>query len=399
LYGSDKLTLDVPDNIRLGEYDCRRRQSEYTESDFIDELSRAEKSVFDVIEADLIVVNDAYRPTPTARILDWLDKNGRLNDTVRFMIATGTHQAPSDTQLREIFGPLHDKIAGRILVHDCRREEDMVEVGRDGDDEPVLLNRHFVEAEKSVAIGSVEPHYFAGYTGGRKSIFPGVCDFETTARNHRHAVSFEAMPMKLKGNPVSENLDRLMQCVSDKTVFGIQIVGSHGGGIYSITCGGLADSYECACGLAAECFGHKVDERYDLVLAEVYPPLNLSLYQLQKSLENCQPAIADGGTVILFSPCREGIGSRAFYDLADRWQTGTLSAAESFGIHKLRRVHDIGERTNVYLYSELDDGISDRVYFKTTKYPGEIIESLAEKTDTLHAALVHDAGHTVLTMQ
>jgi len=399
LYGTDKITLDVPDNIRLDYYDCRLGESQFTIDDIIGELSNAEELMFRVSEVDLFIVNDAYRPTPTAKVLEWLEKNGRLNNSALFLVATGTHQPPTAEQLREIFGKLFDTIKDRVLIHHCRNTDEMTEVGRDNNNEPILLNNHFVAAENIVAIGSVDPHYFAGYTGGRKSIFPGISDFETTARNHRHAVSFEAMPMKLEGNPVAEHLESLMKCVSDKSVFGIQIVGSRRGGILSITCGELADSFNRACKIAAGVYGHKVSNRLDLVLAEVHPPLDANLYQLQKSLENCQSAVADNGTVILFSPCHEGVGSNAFYALAERWQSGELNASESFGVHKLKRVSEIGQRVNVFLYSELDEEVSDRVYFRTTKNPQEIIEKLNNKTKSLHAALVHDAGHTVLTMQ
>ncbi len=149
-------------------------------------------------------------------------------------------------------------------------------------------------------------------------------------------------------------------------------------------------------------FGLKARHEYDLILAEVLPPLDSNLYQLQKSLENCQQAIADGGTVILFSPCRGGVGSESFYRLADNWQPGVIPddrTADFFGVHKLHRTRVIGDRLNVFLYSELAPGVPDKVYFKSTAKPQEIIYNIASIKKNPKVALVRDAGHVVLTKE
>jgi nickel-dependent lactate racemase len=112
-------------------------------------------------------------------------------------------------------------------------------------------------------------------------------------------------------------------------------------------------------------------------------------------LENCQSVVRDGGLIMLFSPCREGIGEDGFYKLADRWNPeADNQPTDNFGIHKLRRVYDIGKRIDVNLFSELSDGIPDKVFFDGIKKPQAIIDNFVE--DKMSVCLVHDAGHTVM---
>lgn len=397
-YGSEKLILRLPDDIELDDFSHKAIDKNVDIRQFENILSEVQDNLFDICETELFIVNDAYRPTPTSVILEWLYSLGKLSDKSKFIVATGVHQAPSKNQLLDIFGGLYNAIKERILIHDASDFDSMVEIGRDSFGEAVFVNRAFIEAEKITVIGSVEPHYFAGFTGGRKSIFPGLCNFETTARNHNLAVSFEAMPMRLNGNPVEEHLQSLMKIIADKKLLSMQIVPSYEkSDRFTLFCGNLEESFRQAKELSEYTYGIKIQKEYDLLLAETRPPLDSNLYQLQKSLENCQKAVADGGTVILFSPCREGIGSENFYSLAEHWDSNLLenmSDAEAFGMHKLHRVEKMANRLNVNLYSELDEGVSDRVFFRTIKNPQLLINNILEGKKKAKVALVRDAGHT-----
>ena len=398
-FGHKRLEIDLPEEVTLDIREHIRAGPGAGYESFRECLVDAERELFPVSEADLFIVNDAYRPTPTARILDWLDRAGRLPDQARFLVATGCHQAPDRNQLAEIFGGRYESLSDRVAVHDARDEKAMVTIGDDGDGFPVAVNRLFMEARRPVIIGSVEPHYFAGFTGGRKSLFPGLGDYATTVRNHNRAVSFEARPLKLEANPVEEHLQSLMKILPPKDILGIQVVMGGRDRIHSLFCGPLHRSFGEACRLCRTLYGFSVENEYDLILAEVRPPLDANLYQLQKSLENCQAAIADGGTVILFSPCHEGIGPDEFYRLANIAEPPEGKKADSgndFGRHKLYRVRRIADRINVYLHSLLSTGIPEKVFFRTAREPQKIIDELTETNKYLRVALVRDAGHTVL---
>jgi lactate racemase len=395
-YGDEQLTLKLPDNITFDEFRHGSGSTTVDITAFMQSLTSAEEIFFNIDDADLYIVNDAYRPTPTRIILKWLESSGKLSKKAKFLVSTGCHHAPAHDQMYDIFGEMYDSLKDRIFVHNARDKNSMVSIGNDnrlnGD---ILLNRFYVEAKKVVVIGSVEPHYFAGFTGGRKSIFPGLCDFDTVVRNHRLATSREAMPLRLDGNPIEEHFRYMMQMVPTDKIFSIQIVQGKKGEMAGIFCGEINESFNRAKEQSKKLFGIETESKYDLLLAEVRPPLDSSLYQLQKSLENCQSAVGDNGKIMLFSPCREGIGEDGFYKLADRWDPESKNQpTDNFGIHKLRRVYDIGRRIDIDLFSELPDGIPDKVFFSGIKKPQAIIDNFVE--DKMSVCLVHDAGHTVM---
>jgi nickel-dependent lactate racemase len=399
--GEDKLTIKLPDYVVVDEFQHKTLKPIIDFDGFTRIVADIEDRLFDPADTDLIVVNDAYRCTPTATILKWLISLDKFNKRAKILISTGTHAPPTREQLLYIFDDQYDRLRPWIQAHDCRDKSGMDLVGHDSFDKPVYLNRTFLKAEKVLILGSVEPHYFAGFTGGRKAIFPGLCDLETTIRNHRLAESFESQPLRLHGNPVEQHLQSLMDLLPDKDIAAlmtVQVVTDRGN--FYLAGGTLSEAFDKAVRIAAGVFAPEYKSRYGLLLAETLPPLNANLYQLQKSLENCQAAVKDDGTIILFSACREGIGSESFYNLADNWRPADTFESESnrnFGIHKLARVYEIGRRINIHLHSMLPVGIPEKVFFRSVEDPQALIDRTIKDKHIDRLALVHDAGHTVLT--
>ncbi|MDD4053187.1 MAG: lactate racemase domain-containing protein [candidate division Zixibacteria bacterium] len=327
----------------------------------------------------LVVVNDAFRPTPTGKILAALqsyDPSFRAD----FVVACGNHPKPSPSDMESIFDGYSLPADSRLFFHDSRDRKTMVPAG-EIDGQTVYLNRVLFGYPSVMVIGSVEPHYFAGFTGGRKSLIPGLCDFETTRRNHALAVSPEARPLRLNGNPVAENLDRLMGLLSLSHLFSIQIVAGRNQKILDCFCGDLAASFAEAVILSEQVYSFPLEKTYDLVVAEMRPPLDRNLYQLQKGIENCVAAVRDGGTLIVVSPCREGIGNDEFYRLAERLRTPETvlaqAAAENppLGIHKLCRIVRLSRRISVKALTELEPDVLRRVFLE----PAEALQAERQK--------------------
>ena len=165
----------------------------------------------------LVVVNDATRPTPSAEVLreirggleTWEAVPGR---ELSFVVATGTHRAALPEEVSRIFGAdLARAHAARIFSHDARAQEEMVLLGRTRRGTDVRVNRLLAEAGSVILINSVEPHYFAGYTGGRKSLFPGLAAYETVWANHRLSMEPGSESLVLSGNPVHEDLEEALR--------------------------------------------------------------------------------------------------------------------------------------------------------------------------------------------
>ncbi|MDZ4722449.1 MAG: lactate racemase domain-containing protein [candidate division Zixibacteria bacterium] len=399
-YGSGILSIPVPSNSTvdfIGKQDGlqfpvvgeRAFKTAFLQSDGPSYLSH---------ESPLVVVNDGFRNTPTSIVLEWL-KNlapGFLK-RARFLISTGTHTPPTLLHLQSIFGPLYEDIKDRVFIHDCRTS-DMVLVGQDYFKHNFYINSLAASADKTIIVGSVEPHYFAGFTGGRKSFFPGLTDFATIERNHNLANSMEARPLRLKGNPVAEHLQSLMESFRSSNVLSIQAVIDSNEQMVGCFVNDMLASFSQAVDLALEVYAHEVSKPYDLVICELYPPLDANLYQAQKGLENAQAGVVDGGNIIVAAACQEGIGSEHFFNLALQWDKERNQARDGisrFGSHKLSRVNLLSRRIGIYLHSDLDDDIVRQVFYEPIHDITAFISALSENKK-LRIAVVRNAGHTVL---
>ena len=262
----------------------------------------------------LFIVNDGTRPTPTAKVLDFIrDRIEGLN--VRFIVATGCHRAPTEEELEEIFGSNLSTFRDRIYAHDSKKDEDMVCIGVSKNGTEMCVNRMGVEAHKIVIIGSVEPHYFAGYTGGRKAFLPGIASYKTIEQNHKLALKMSAQAMALEGNPVHEDMEDAIQAIKEKGVFAIMTVLDRDDRIYAATAGDITGSLQAAIDKSHEVFSVEIKEKADIVVAVAPYPMDIDLYQSQKALDNAKHALNPNGILILVSRCRSGIGHETFANL------------------------------------------------------------------------------------
>jgi len=162
----------------------------------------------------------------------------------------------------------------------------------------------------------------------------------------------------------------------------------------------LVSAFREAARAARELYAYPVTEPYDLVLAEVRPPLDRSLYQIQKGLENTQMGVRDGGTDVVIGYCEDGVGSKPFFELAaiwDREKNQPRDGITRFGSHKLSRVNAMTRRINVRIFSTLPPDTPRRVFYEpVTDLRALMSECLSEDRNRL--AVVHDAGHSVLEL-
>lgn len=260
----------------------------------------------------LVVVNDATRQTPTAKALEGLREILRYKNP-EFLVATGSHRAPTEDEMVSIFGKFHDEYRDRIGHHDSRNSE-MVELGVTSRGTPVRINKEVLEFDRVVLINSVEPHYFAGYTGGRKSILPGVSSYETVEANHKFALEPAARTMSLEGNPVHEDMAEAVGFLDNEKLFSINLVLDGQKRIYFAGAGDITDSFMEAAKYSYEVNSVPMRGPADLVITAASPPSDIDLYQSQKALDNAKLVARKEGTIVFVTKCREGIGKREFFD-------------------------------------------------------------------------------------
>jgi nickel-dependent lactate racemase len=284
----------------------------------------------------VVLVNDHTRMTPTAKVLAHLGETLSDADPV-FVVATGIHRASTEDELHRILGAWYDRYGPRTFIHDARDAAQMVHVGTTSRGTRVGLNRRVVEADRVLVIGSVEPHYFAGFTGGRKSIVPGVAAHETVEQNHALAMSAGSRPLALDGNPVHEDMAEAAALLTRPSIFAIMTVLDHENRIHFATAGDLERSFRDAARVAEELNSVAVPGMADIVVAVASPPLDMDLYQSQKAIEHGKLALADGGVLILVSECREGIGPPAFVEIMHAIRGGGAPGRAAGGGHLLGR--------------------------------------------------------------
>lgn len=219
----------------------------------------------------LLVVNDESRPTPSGRVLEVIYPiiSKRLK---KVLVATGTHGSSSDEGMRRIWGPFWPRLRPITIFHDCRREREMVYLGETSRGTPVRINQEVMMADRIVVIGSVEPHYFSGYTGGRKAVVPGLAAYSTIVANHSLAMDLSSGPLRLQGNPVHEDLEEAAGLLTVPPLFSIMLVLNPDRGLYAASAGSLTSSFLSCVPKADEVFTVPFREKADILVAVVYPP-------------------------------------------------------------------------------------------------------------------------------
>lgn len=313
----------------------------------------------------LVIVNDQTRPTPTRLVLEAIESILDETDT-SFIIATGVHRGPTDEEYRQIFGDrLYEKYCARIMVHDARRDE-MVYLGTSRAGTEMYVNKAGVEADRILAIGSVEPHYFAGYTGGRKSFLPGIASYRTIEQNHEHAMEPGAKSLALEGNPVHEDMIDALHVVK-KEIFSIMTVLDRNHSIYAVTAGDIYGAFEEAIDRAEEVFVAEITKKAEVVVTAAKYPMDIDLYQSQKAIDNGKLALADGGIMILVSSCRDGVGEYAFVKLLSSADTPggvfeEIKKGYKLGYHKAGKMAEIFLRGEVRAFTGLSDELLESIF-------------------------------------
>ena len=306
----------------------------------------------------LVIVNDGTRPTPTRFVLDAIGED-LAKAEASFLIATGSHRAPTEKEYEFIFGSWYGRFKDRVFVHDCHAMEDMDYYGKTSRGTELYLNKLVRKAAKVIVIGSVEPHYFAGYTGGRKGFLPGVAAYSSIEHNHKMALSPDAKTLALEGNPVHDDLMEAMELVKCP-VYSIMTVLDKNHAIDTVTAGDITESFNDAVKAANRIFTAPLKEKADIVVTVAPYPMDVDLYQSQKAIDNAKLALKDGGTMILVSACREGIGGEAFVKLLSSASTPDevlKKIDENFklGYHKAAKMAEVFKWATVEAYSSIAD--------------------------------------------
>jgi len=371
-YGKENIKVKVPDDyeILIPKKVSIKDEDKLIEQALENPIGFESFDEFnDAADRLLVIINDATRPTPTSKILKYLLPVLSSHPDVKFLIATGVHRAPTEEEYKFILGDTYKFFRRKVYAHDSRKDEDMTYLGKSKNGTEMYINKLVSEYKNILVIGSVEPHYFAGYTGGRKSFLPGVASYKTIEMNHKLALSDEARSLALKGNPVNEDMVDAMNVLKDLNVFSIQTVLTGDHKLFAVTAGDLHKSFDAAIDFSNQIFCVPLKQKGNMVISAAPYPMDIDLYQSQKALDNGKLALEDDGVIILVSKCRTGVGEDGFLKLLCKADSPKkileiLDEEYKLGYHKAAKMAQIGIRAEMWAVTDLEVDIIKKAMLK-----------------------------------
>lgn len=401
-YGNTSIEIELAGNYQILQSSIMEQEINWQEKVF-NAFSRpiASPTLAGIVEEEkpekiVIIVNDLTRPVPYELVLvpmlEELHAAGIKREQITLLIATGMHRPMT---AEEVASNLGEEVARayRWVNHDCDGEQ--AYYGELSEGVPLYVNPLVAEADLLCAVGLIAPHYMAGYSGGRKSLLPGVCGRETIEKHHSLMRREGSTTASLAENDFHKVMVEAAERCRLRFIANV-VVDSRNEPI-DLVAGHWLKAWEEGVRLCEQGSLVPIDKLADLVI--VSPggfPKDINMYQAQKALENASYCTKEGGKILLIAECREGLGEAVFEewlleareprDLEER-----IKKEFVLGGHKAYAIARVAVNHSLFLYSSLDVESTARCFMT----PVEDIEGfLAEniKEDDLVYVLPHGAN-------
>ena len=314
-YGRDGLCVDLPDHAHI----LRSRNL----PGLSDEISAIQDALRNPICSDpltakvqtgdkvVIVHSDITRATPNDRllpvILHELESAGVLSNDITLLNGLGTHRFQTNKELREMLG---EDIVKRYkcIQHDAHNDQALIPLGITSDGNPIRVNKTYLEADVRILTGFIEPHLFAGYSGGPKAVLPALAGFESVISNH--SVANISNPNAIwgvtNGNPIWEEMKEV--ALMTKPTFLVNVALNQDDQITGVFAGDMVYAHAQGCAFVGENALVPVKSLFDIVITTNSGyPLDQNLYQSIKGIRAAHGIVKRGGTIICVTACEGGI--------------------------------------------------------------------------------------------
>ena len=368
-YGKKGLSITVPEHTRIIE----PTHLELPEDDHEVVLyalrnPNGTKPLKEMVKSSdkvVIVISDITRPTPNHKLIPWiLEELPHVPiENVTIINGTATHRDQTREEFVEMLG---EKVVDtvRIINHHCHDKSELMHLGTSRFGCEVYLNKEYVEADFRIVTGFIEPHFFAGFSGGPKGIMPGVAGIETilTFHNAKMIGHPNATWGVLENNPLQEMTREVNTFCKPDFLLNVALNGEKE--ITNVFAGELVAAHAEGCAYVKEHAMISCDQRFDVVITTNSGyPLDQNLYQAVKGMNAAQMIVKQGGTIICAAECLEGMPEHGnFVKILGMRDTPRellkMINEPSFQIFdqwEAQRLAMIQEWADVYIYSTLPD--------------------------------------------
>lgn len=255
----------------------------------------------------VILADDNTRLTPTEKIipvlLDEMNAAGVRDEQITIIIALGTHRFMTAEEILVKFGK---DVVSRVKIknHDFKNPEALIDLGITANGTKTLVNKETYDADFKIGIGSIVPHHIPGFAGGAKIVQPGISGEKTTAATHLLSVRAPRSYLGVEDNPVRRELNLIAKQIKMNTIFNTVL--NRQGEVVGAFFGDVVEAFTEGVKLSREVYATEIPEAADIVISSSHP-CDIEFWQAHKTLYPSDLAVKAGGTIILVTPCDEGI--------------------------------------------------------------------------------------------
>ncbi|AKB74259.1 Transcriptional regulator [Methanosarcina lacustris Z-7289] len=344
-----------------------------------------------------IIVSDVTRPTPTAKILppllEELYSGGARDENITIIFALGLHRQQTEEESKKLVGDdIYKKI--RCIQHDtsrCRR------IGVTSRGTPIDIFEEVIDADFVIGTGGIEFHYYAGYSGGAKSILPGVSSEESVLTNHKMMIEENAVSGRVD-SPVRQDMEEAAKVFGLKFILNVVLDSKKG--IVAAVAGDFIEAHRKGIEIVDTMYKVPVEPADAVVVSCGGYPKDINLYQASKSLDNATQAVKDGGSIILVAECAEGIGNQIY----ECWNMECKTPEDAierfkhcfeFGGHKSAIVAKAAKKFKLYLVSKLPEDKVRTAFFIPMASVEEALSAVLSENPDAKVHLMPHGGQTL----
>ncbi|MCJ7695001.1 MAG: nickel-dependent lactate racemase [Anaerolineaceae bacterium] len=320
-YGRDGLKLEVPDNYRI------------LQTNEVDPLEDEQAGILTAIRFPtgkaplarlvsrgtrvVITHSDITRATPNNRllpvILNELEENGVCREDITLLNALGTHRQQTNQELRALLGAQIVENY-RCEQHNAFNDEGLISVGKTSFGNDIRLNKTLVKADLKIFTGFIEPHFFAGFSGGPKAVLPALAGAESVYTNHSfRMISHPSATFNItQGNPIWEEMKEASEKVSNSFLVNVTLDRLHR--ITGVFAGDVISAHSKGCQYLRDNSVVTIEEPFDIVITSNSGyPLDQNLYQCVKGLSAAKRGVRKGGAILMVARCEDGLPDHGCY--------------------------------------------------------------------------------------